>query len=259
MKFSILISSFNKAKYLEDSIKSCLGQEEKNFEVILFDNESTDQTNLILDQYSNKINVTKRKKFCSFAALNQIDLIINAFKVSTGSIICLLDADDFFDIKKLKELKTIFNQQKNINVVFDLPIIQKNENKIKFKLKRKIQKNIWPSIIPTSSISIRREYFEYFLNNCLFDNYELLEIDFRLNVMSRNIDKKYFISDQNLTTYRQVDDSVMSGVKKFSKKWWIKRNQAHKFMSHLYSKYDKKYDNKIDYFISKILSKSNND
>ena len=75
MKFSILISSFNKAKYLEDCIKSCLEQEEKNFEVILFDNESTDQTNLILDQYSNKINVTKRKRFCTFAALNQIDLI----------------------------------------------------------------------------------------------------------------------------------------------------------------------------------------
>jgi hypothetical protein len=77
--------------------------------------------------------------------------------------------------------------------------------------------------------------------------------------MSRNIDKKYFISDQDLTTYRQVVDSLESGVKKFSKKWWIRRNQAHKFMSHLYSKYDKKYDNKIDYFISKILSKSNND
>ena len=48
MKISILISSYNKGKYIKESIESCLMQDEKNFEVILFDNFSNDETNNIL-------------------------------------------------------------------------------------------------------------------------------------------------------------------------------------------------------------------
>ena len=44
MKFSILISSFNKGKYIRKCITSCLNQKEKNFEVILYDNFSEDNT-----------------------------------------------------------------------------------------------------------------------------------------------------------------------------------------------------------------------
>ena len=34
MKFSILITSYNKGQYLEECIKSCLNQTNKNFEII---------------------------------------------------------------------------------------------------------------------------------------------------------------------------------------------------------------------------------
>ena len=45
MKISILISSYNKGKYIKECIRSCLIQDEKNLEVILFDNFSNDETN----------------------------------------------------------------------------------------------------------------------------------------------------------------------------------------------------------------------
>jgi len=44
MRFSILISSYNKGKYIEKCITSCLNQKEKDFEVILFDNYSNENT-----------------------------------------------------------------------------------------------------------------------------------------------------------------------------------------------------------------------
>ena len=47
MKFSILITSFNKGKYLDECIKSCLNQSEKNFEIIVCDNYSDDNSNSI--------------------------------------------------------------------------------------------------------------------------------------------------------------------------------------------------------------------
>ena len=97
---SILISSYNKGNYLEECLNSCLSQSYKKCEIILLDNCSNDKTNKILKKYSKQVKVLKKRKVSKFPSLNQIDLLIKAFKTSKGSIICLLDADDFYHIKK---------------------------------------------------------------------------------------------------------------------------------------------------------------
>ena len=255
MKFSILISSFNKGKYIEKCITSCLNQKEKDFEVILFDNYSTDNTSKILKKFEDKIKIFKKKRISNSAAINQIDLINQAFKKSKGKFICLLDADDYFNKNKLLILKKYFSKKKKIDTLFDLPIKKYVSQKIKFKNKAKIQKNIWPSIIPSSSITCKRVFFNKFLKRNFLKKYENLEIDFRLNVYSRNLHKNYFICKEDLTNYRQVNDGIMSNIKKFSKKWWTKRLEAHNFMHKLFSKHNMKYNNKIDFLLSKILSK----
>ena len=45
MKFSILITSYNKEQYLEECIKSCLSQTNTNFEIIICDNYSNIHSN----------------------------------------------------------------------------------------------------------------------------------------------------------------------------------------------------------------------
>ena len=82
---SILISSYNKGNYLEQCIKSCLSQTQKNIEVVLLVNHSNDKTNVILKKFSKKIKILKKKRISKFPALNQIDLLTKAFKVSKGS------------------------------------------------------------------------------------------------------------------------------------------------------------------------------
>ena len=258
MKFSILISSYNKGEYIENCINSCLNQSEKNIEIILFDNESIDESNKILKKYEDRITIVRKKRSTSSPALNQIDLIFSAFKISSGSIICLLDADDYFEVNKLSNIKKIFQNNTNLNSVFDLPILKFNNNKIKFSLKKKFQINIWPTIIPTSGISCRRDFFEFFILNSFSNDFDLLEIDFRFNVVSRNIDKKFEISKDNLTYYRQVDTGVMANIQKFSKKWWKKRHQAHIYMDKLFLKNQKNYKNTLDFFITKTISNLSN-
>lgn len=255
MKFSILISSFNKGRYLKKCINSCINQKEKDFEIILYDNYSTDNTSKILEQYKSKIKIYKKKRLSKYPAFNQIDLILNAFKKSKGSIICLLDADDFFLDNKLSTLKKYFNKQKKINTIFDLPIEKNNNYEKKFKIKRKIQKNIWPTIIPTSGISSKRIFFNRFIKKTFLKKFKNLEIDFRLNVYSRNIDKKFLIINNDLTTYRKVNNGIMSNIKKYSKKWWKKRYEAHNFMNDLFLKNNMRYNNNIDFLLSKFFSK----
>ena len=62
MKFSILITSYNKGQYLEECIKSCLNQTNKNFEIIVCDNYSTDNSDQIFNKYKESIKLLKKKK-----------------------------------------------------------------------------------------------------------------------------------------------------------------------------------------------------
>jgi len=250
---SILISSYNKGNYIEECINSCLNQTYKNFEIILLDNFSNDKTNRILKKFSKQIKILRRKKISKFPSLNQIDLLIKAFKVSKGSIICLLDADDFFHQNKIEKIKKLFLLKKKNNVIFDLPIIKKKNYKKKFSLKKKYQKNIWPTIIPTSSISFSRVFFKKCLDLKIFNKFDLLEIDFRINVLAINFFKNYYITKQNITYYRETENSIMSNMKKYSKKWWIKRNQAHQYMINLFKRNKIKYNN-LDYSITKMIN-----
>ena len=125
---SILISSYNKGNYLEQCIKSCLTQTYKNIEVVLLDNHSNDKTNVILKKYSKKIKILKKKRISKFPALNQIDTLTKAFKVSKGSIIYLLDADDYFNKSKIKNINDTFKIKSKVNVIFDIPTIKKKNS-----------------------------------------------------------------------------------------------------------------------------------
>ena len=255
MKFSILITSYNKGQYLEECIKSCLEQTNRNFEIIICDNYSDDDSDQIFEKYKRDIRLIKKKRDSSFPPINQIESIKEGFSNITGDFVCLLDADDYFLPKKLEILQNEISKKKSCDVIFDLPLIKKFHHMTKFKLKEKKQKNIWPTIINTSSMSLSKSYLKKCIERNILQNFNFLEIDFRINVYSRCIDKNFTIIEQDITVYRQVENSIMSNIKKYSAKWWHKRLEAHKFMEEEYNKNNLLYLNKIDYNLSKVLSK----
>ena len=53
-------------------------------------------------------------------------------------------------------------------------------------------------------------------------NKDLLEIDFRINVLAFNILKNFLVLDKNFTYYRVTKNSIMDNTRKYSKKWWLK-------------------------------------
>ena len=258
MKFSILITSYNKGQYLEECIKSCLNQTNKNFEIIICDNCSTDNSNQILEKYEKyekNIKIIKKKRIYNSPPMNQIDLIKLGFLSSSGDIICLLDADDFFYPKKLEVIEKFLNTHSQLDVIFDLPMIKKSSSLNKFILSKKRQKYIWPTIINTSSISVSKQFLAECIKNDILEKFEFLEVDFRINVYSRCIKKNFIIIDQDITVYREVQDSIMSNIKKYSSKWWYKRLEAHKFMKKHYNENNLLYLNKLDYIVTRLLSK----
>ena len=254
MKFSVIISSYNKGKYLEECIASCINQSYQNKEIILVDNYSDDNSQKILNKYTDQIKIIYKKKISDHPALNQIDLIKEGLKFSKGEIICLLDADDYFFENKILELSKIF-EKNNLDIIFDIPLIKSKSKYKKLKLKKKIQKDIWPTIINTSAISIKKKYLEKLINSNLFEDFNLLEIDFRINAFSRCIDNNFLILNKDLSVYRIVSNSIMSNTKKYAKKWWFKRLQAHNFMKKIFKLNNKVYSNFFDLKLTNIINK----
>ena len=56
MKFTILITSYNKGQYLKECLDSCLYQSEKDYEIILCDNYSDDNSVDIFSGYKGSLN-----------------------------------------------------------------------------------------------------------------------------------------------------------------------------------------------------------
>lgn len=89
MKISVLTPSYNSGTYLEKSINSVLSQSYTNWEHIIVDGLSTDNTKDILDKYTHL-------KWVSEPDQGQSDAMNKAFGLSTGDVIVYLNADDYF-------------------------------------------------------------------------------------------------------------------------------------------------------------------
>ncbi len=59
MKISIIVAAYNAQKYLEDTLDSLLHQTMDDYEVIVVNDGSVDNTRDILSDYENKYNILK--------------------------------------------------------------------------------------------------------------------------------------------------------------------------------------------------------
>ena len=86
-------------------------------------------------------------------------------------------------------------------------------------------------------------------------NFNLLTLDFRLATLSSFIYKDFNLSNKYLTYYFQ-DKKGESHIKfkKFGFNWWLRREQAFKYIEYLSKKYKKKYSHNIDYFLTSLIS-----
>jgi glycosyltransferase involved in cell wall biosynthesis len=67
MKVSVLISAYNAEKYIEETIESILNQTYRNFEVLIADDASTDNTKRLIEKFEDK----RIRKFYNSNNLNK--------------------------------------------------------------------------------------------------------------------------------------------------------------------------------------------
>lgn len=108
MNISICMATYNGEKYIKKQLDSILSQLEKDDELIISDDSSTDKTIEIIKSYNDKkIKLFEKQNFKS-----PIFNFENAIKNASGDIIILADQDDIWQENKIQVIKESF---KNFN------------------------------------------------------------------------------------------------------------------------------------------------
>ncbi len=116
MKFSIIVPIYNVEKYIEKCLQSIKDQTFKNFEVIMVDDGSTDNSNKIMKLFE------KDKRFKSYSKKNGglSDARNYGIQYTTGDYLLFIDSDDYIDKKLLETLEDTIKKAKADTIKFNI-------------------------------------------------------------------------------------------------------------------------------------------
>jgi thiamine kinase-like enzyme len=100
---SIVIASYNQARFLGDAIDSALTQTYPRVEVIVVDDGSTDESRRVVSRYSDRIVSLMKDNAGADAARN------DGLAISKGELVCFLDADDLLEPTAIKHASAMFD------------------------------------------------------------------------------------------------------------------------------------------------------
>ena len=156
---SVIIPTYNHAHCLGRALESVLAQSYGNWEAIVIDNHSSDNTDEVLSCLADpRIRVLKIHNHGVIAASRNAGI-----KAAKGEWVAFLDSDDWWDNEKL--YVSIHLAAKGYDVVYhDLRIVSKEEQRFSFRRakSRKLSTNAYSDLIaegnalPNSSVVVRK-------------------------------------------------------------------------------------------------------
>jgi glycosyltransferase involved in cell wall biosynthesis len=113
---SVIIPAYNYGKFLSQCFDSVLNQTYQNWECLLIDNGSTDDTKQITENYSQK---DKRIHYYSQSNNSGPTIARNyGLKKAKGEIIQFLDADDLIEDQKFEKQVALLNAHPDYDIVY---------------------------------------------------------------------------------------------------------------------------------------------
>ncbi|WP_213999931.1 glycosyltransferase [Arsukibacterium sp.] len=216
---SVIMPCYNNASYVVAALESVLSQDYPNFEVIVVDDGSSDDSVSVLRQFGNRITLIQQANQGPAAARN------NGIKAAKGKYIAFNDSDDFWLPGKLSAQITYLEQNPDIGLcychwaVWDSPVTFK-EISDRYSYKDQLLKTdpnytgwlylklLKDSIIHTITAVIRRS---------VLDDIGLFNANYRIGEdhdLWLRISQKYRIAKLNnvFAIYRDNPTSITKGV-----------------------------------------------
>lgn len=106
MRFSVIVPLYNKAPYVEKALGSILNQTYADYELIVIDDGSTDDSLAVARRVLNgtKAIIISQKNTGVSVARN------NGVAASTGDFLCFLDADDWWENDFLEKMSSFIDE-----------------------------------------------------------------------------------------------------------------------------------------------------
>ena len=114
-KVSVVICTYNRAQYLPQAIESVLAQSFQDFELIIVDDASTDNTQTVVERYMNDSRIRYIKNNNNLGlGKNRVE----ATKNVRGEYIAILDSDDYWvDVNKISKQVDFLDKNNKVGAV----------------------------------------------------------------------------------------------------------------------------------------------
>ena len=137
---SIIIPNYNHSKYLDKRIQSCLNQTFQDFEIIILDDCSPDNSKEVIEKYRNHPKVTniiynKINSGSTFIQWNK------GFELAKGEYIWIAESDDFCENHFLFTLVQLLNENKNLVLAFSFSQFVDSNGEIMLPITKDYNKN----------------------------------------------------------------------------------------------------------------------
>lgn len=111
VKASVIIPAYNGDRYIEEAIEGILAQTYSNYEIIVVDDGSTDNTKAVVQQYGAKIKYFTQHNQGVASSRNL------GLSKAKGEYIAFLDQDDVFLPHKLESQVALLEQNSSLGIV----------------------------------------------------------------------------------------------------------------------------------------------
>lgn len=182
MRFSIIIPTYNRSDLLIETINSVLNQTFKDYEVIIVNDGSTDNTKEILESYGSKIRVINKENSGAEKSRN-----LGAY-IAKGDYFCFFDSDDLMFPWSLDVYDKVIEKEKNPPFVIGQP----------FHFSESISDNLLNQKINSVKYAVYKDYFSK--DRTIYSSSSMLVIRkdqfYKVGMFRQHYAKKnYFLDD----------------------------------------------------------------
>lgn len=216
---SVIIPVYNAEKFIKKTIESVLNQTYKDYEIIIIDDGSTDNSKKILDEFKDKVRYFKQANSGVSSARNM------AIKEAAGKYIALLDQDDIWYPEKLEKQISFIKENPNVGMVYGDCYYIDDKDKVIYRVfedqkyyQGKIFENlVIDNFVPIPTVLIKKEVLDktgLFLENYSYaEEYELfirIAKDYDIGCINEVL-AGYRVHDTNLS--KNIDKSLQEDIR----------------------------------------------
>ena len=159
---SVIIPAYNCDRYIVQAVESVLQQKDCNYEIVIVDDGSTDDTEKVLQPYLSQIRYVKQTNQGVAAARN------HGIAIARANLVAFLDADDYFIEGKLAAQAEMLLKRPDLGIIHSgWQRVDSEGNKLldvrpweqvpELNLKGWLR---WKPVLP-SAMMFRREWLQY--------------------------------------------------------------------------------------------------